>query len=276
MPCKLTDAYLERRLPPESVRQVESHLAECASCRQKVDAWRQVRSELHDFIDDKRFAPNDEDVKRLLDRTAAAEDPGSVIATRFPVLKWGTVAAAIGALLVLATVVRMKTRETVLSPQEMHVQVMFPTGYSPGVENGALTLASSISEGLVAEVGRARVGLLPRSDAQVLRSDGAAVELSLAQGTMGILFTPGERRGELSVLAGAFTIRVVGTKFWVTRNAKDRLEVGVVHGVVEIDRREKLPPLKVRGGNRVSLQEGGTAIMTPILPWNIGCLESWR
>ena len=39
------DDYLDRTLPPDAAREVEAHLATCASCRQEVEALRAILAE---------------------------------------------------------------------------------------------------------------------------------------------------------------------------------------------------------------------------------------
>jgi TolA-binding protein len=98
------------------------------------------------------------------------------------------------------------------------------------LETGAETLAVALVDGSALSLG-------PRSALRVQgnRAASSSVSLSLASGSVTCDVTHREGR-RFSVLAGDVEIRVVGTKFTVTRSAAadGAVEVSVLRGIVEV------------------------------------------
>ncbi len=262
MSCRMIDAYLERRLPGETAAQFEAHLDTCASCRRTVASWRRIRGGLTALLDEQMITPDRADARRLRERADAPKaGPARPLS---PAVKWGLAAAFTGLLIGGVALMLKGTARSV--PSAMLLEVLQPVGYEPRQEEGAFLLDPTGEDRLLAKLGEARVGVPPESRARVIRSDDAQIRLGLVAGTVGVAFSPTPGRRSLFVEAGGYTVRVVGTRFWVTLLEDGGIEVGVVRGAVQVDGTSEDGPLEVAAGDRLVIRADGSRATRPVSP----------
>ena len=67
----LLDAWLDRELSSEVRSQVDQHLSICPQCQSAIEELRRLDQQLRDEL-----PPSSDEVKRLIDSTLAALQPG--------------------------------------------------------------------------------------------------------------------------------------------------------------------------------------------------------
>jgi hypothetical protein len=120
--CERLGGWIDGQLEADAARQLETHLAECASCRQEADAQRREHEQLAAAL-----APRREAAQRVAERViaqlspavAAAQRPADVAprpsAAMRSVVQW-LIAAAAGFLLAVAVFRPWETRVVVAPP----------------------------------------------------------------------------------------------------------------------------------------------------------------
>ncbi|MFZ5890474.1 MAG: FecR domain-containing protein [Myxococcota bacterium] len=103
--------------------------------------------------------------------------------------------------------------------------------------------------------------LAPRSLARV----GSAAEATRCVVEVGTIhFDVAPQRGrQFLVLAGAFEIRVIGTRFSVSREVSGLVEVRVEHGVVHVRAPSRSGPIELEAGDHLRGDEGGLSLTHP-------------
>ncbi|MES1185164.1 MAG: FecR domain-containing protein [Myxococcales bacterium] len=119
----------------------------------------------------------------------------------------------------------------------------------------------------------------PSGDRRVTLADGSSLSLSalsLARVSTAsdstrcvvevgnVRFDVAPQKGRLfTVIAGAFEIRVVGTRFRVTRDAAGVVEVHVDHGVVRVKAPNRNAPIELEAGDRLRGDDSGISVTHP-------------
>ena len=267
MSCDMLNKYLEHRLTPENAAQFESHLPTCISCRQAVDNWKQINAAMTAVLNKKMPPPHQDAANRLMARAGSS---GKTEATerRIPsrAWRWGAVATVAATVLVTAVFIGSLRGKSSSSRVGIKAQVLYPQDEELMAEGDALFLLASSAAGMVVKTGNARIGLTKGSRARILQSNAREINLALADGTLGVSFAPRKHRGKLTILVGAYTVRVVGTQFWVSRVGSGELEVGVVTGRVVVDDDSRHNSHHVVAGNRLLIQKNGKSKNETITP----------
>lgn len=115
--------------------------------------------------------------------------------------------------------------------------------------------------------------------AVALGFDAGRREVQLIRGQAFFTVRPGLETS-FTVLAGQGRVRVLGTRFDV-EHAGDRVDVTVESGLVEVSGRLGAAPVRLRGGQRVSVEAGrparpGPAQLDAALAWRSGRLVFYR
>ncbi|MGC4087677.1 MAG: FecR domain-containing protein [Polyangiaceae bacterium] len=100
--------------------------------------------------------------------------------------------------------------------------------------------------------------LAPLSLARV-NSAPAATRCVVELGTVKFDVAPQKGR-PFTVVAGAFEIRVVGTRFSVSRDAAGAVEVRVDHGVVRVQAPSRSAPIELEAGDRLRGDDAGLSL----------------
>lgn len=148
-------------------------------------------------------------------------------------------------------------------------------------------LAGNLGADVVTAQGERRSLDLPDGSSLELAPDTAVAlgfdagrrEVQLIRGQAFFTVRPGLETS-FTVLAGQGRVRVLGTRFDVER-AGDRVDVTVESGLVEVSGRPGAAPVRLRGGQRVSVEAGrparpGPAQLDAALAWRSGRLVFYR
>nr|WP_249120166.1 FecR domain-containing protein [Plastoroseomonas hellenica] len=148
-------------------------------------------------------------------------------------------------------------------------------------------LAGNLGADVVTAQGERRSLDLPDGSSLELAPD-TAVALGFDAGRREVHLLRGQafftvRRGletSFTVLAGQGRVRVLGTRFDVER-AGDRVDVTVENGLVEVSGRLGVTPVRLRGGQRVTVEGGrltrpGPAALDAAFAWRSGSLVFYR
>lgn len=234
-PCKLDTDYLNGHLSPERARLFEAHLSSCERCREKVTSWRTFERSLRKWAGNQvRRPPTVADAERLMERAC----PRPLFTIR-PVtaVAWASGLAACAALAWLH-VPADKTDVEARSSVPVPVVALVPDGelFKPipfPAEKTDLCGASA-SEKIVADIGGDRVGVSPGGKVRVLEAVDGTVRLALLKGSVACQVTPRRDGGEFVVEVGDYRVKVIGTKFQVTRSEGNGVSVMVERGKVEV------------------------------------------
>jgi ferric-dicitrate binding protein FerR (iron transport regulator) len=232
--CELRTGYLDRTLDREELRVFESHLGNCKSCREKTSEWRNFEGALK-ALDKNRPIPTvtSEDAARLMMQADSA--PSSLFRPLALALALTPLAAA-ACLLAIG----LWVNEMVSSPDETPT----PTARVEIASGGDLEIvdarqlprpiAAADDTPLVARIDSDRVGLAPGGRMSLLKASGPDVRVRLDQGTAAYSVSSRRHGGHFVVVAGVYTVRVLGTRFQVTRDSANSIEVLVERGTVEV------------------------------------------
>jgi tetratricopeptide (TPR) repeat protein len=250
--CEALERYLDRRLPDREAIEFEAHLAGCGECAASVERWRTAARDLAaDPFPESTIPPTPAEAARLAAIAAARRTrPGRYrIAAAAAIILVGAAATiallrtgpaprvpvgvpAISATLSLESV----TRE--VDPEELlRYGLTVPVSGRASVRLGddAVELASG-----------SRFALVQVSAAATrVRLDAGAVTCTVA------------RRGpgrEFVVEAGAYRVRVTGTRFTVAIPGGGGLDVRVRTGTVEVSRSGALIR-RLAAGERLAIPE---------------------
>ncbi len=239
-PCNLSSGYLDGRLQKAEHRAFESHLRSCDKCRETVDKWRDFESSL------KVWAHIDEPVAitagqshELMER--ARDRHGQTFLPVLPTLAWGAAAMVVCLIyvLILSNNPSPMSSNKASNPIATTVKIIVPDAAAIKINSlqpGETIVAPQVGR-LLAEIGRDRLGLSSTGRLRLLAADKKDTTLELLEGTVACNVAPRINNGEFAIKAGDYTVRVVGTKFMVSRSPKLPLKVVVTEGTVEVRNR---------------------------------------
>jgi ferric-dicitrate binding protein FerR (iron transport regulator) len=268
--CGWLHDYRDDALRPEQKAAFEAHLAECEKCRGSISMWSVLERELRemDRAGRARLArPSASSQLALVERARGAPTP-----TFVPRLV--AVAAAAALLLVIAGVALYLARTgedrapaehdriaTGGSPAAVSVMVRHIS--SAGVKTGELALSSgdelpaAAGARTLVQLGRDKIGLDEPGQAVLAQADEGSVRLKLLAGTIACEVATRAGGRSFVVETGEAIVRVVGTRFMVSR-ADETTTVVVDEGVVEVQREGAQPETTSAGQGLEIRAEGAT------------------
>lgn len=226
MTCSLRDSYLDETLVPEEGARFEQHLATCGACEAQLRAWEQAEAALQDWAEERvgRTWRSDESQRQAeLILARHRERHGQ---RRRAVVSLALAAAASFFLALLLFGGDGPERGT------WEAEILYREGSSSEISQDILSVLGSGR--LVAQLGEDRVGLGDAATVRVLGREHGNVQLRLEQGSIGVEAAKRREDETLVVQAGDFAVRVVGTRFRVSRPADGGLVVAVDEGIVEV------------------------------------------
>lgn len=264
--CTDLDMYLNRGLSPVETIEFERHLLSCDHCRIGIDKWQSVRGELLALMAESIPNITEFGAKGLVHRAQlqhAAPHEGTWQRRRL----W----VGVGAVAASAALVFWMTRPVEPSPEASAPSAPAvatrtetqPALLSPDADNGAPEILTVQETGSSVEIGHARVALAEAGRVQIKQSDAKQTRLKLLSGTVAIDLPHAAGREALSIEAAGYTVKVVGTRFWVAHGAAKGIEVGVERGIVRVVEPDGTVH-EVRQGKKLSTDTDGEISVIPI------------
>ena len=232
-PCSQIEPYLNGALPEEAANAYRQHLAVCDSCRSRAESWRALESKLRAWADTQPVQEvTSADAFLLMRRAETAARPKS-----FNLFRILLVAAPTAAATALFIALTLRTPGVIETPSSEPIQVhILATDGTKSV----LTLASKdVLEApentpVHADIEADTVGLSAKGKLRILNAKNRRTRLRLESGTIACKVAARTEGEEFVVEAGELTVRVVGTRFSVTRDASGKTGVTVEEGIVAV------------------------------------------
>ncbi len=242
--CDQLGDYLAQLLDVNARAVVEAHLQECSACRAAAQQAEKVDKSLRAFLLQREFQVSPLTTRRLPDlvKTQRREQRARGVRTAF--------AGMAAATLALVLIVARRNAESPLrandanvgaanastAPQVPKITLLFEEGakLSDPTLPGARHLDVPGDGRLVVRAGEDIIGLGARSQAELPEGQPQDSVIRLASGVVAVQAAHRSAQGSLSVRAGGYTVRVVGTRFVVTWDGVSHLLVGVSEGVVRV------------------------------------------
>lgn len=265
-PCDQIEFYLNAALPETEADTVRRHLSSCDACRTRVTDWQGFETRLKKWA---TATPSPEltaiDAYALMRRAVSKERPR--LSNQ---MVWGWAAAAVamagtGLFLVLST-----AKPTPVIEEEIKVRFADAgagntvTGLMPGN-----TMEAPVDTHRLAFIENDAVGLFAASKVQILRAKNNRTRLRLEMGTVSCKVAKRGKDGEFVVEAGTLTVRVVGTKFSVSRDASGETRVTVEEGRVSVTDRHGKTAMLSAGEGIEAAPNGDTTEVRPASSSNL-------
>jgi hypothetical protein len=257
--CSLSTGYLDRSLGPEETRAFEKHLMNCQACRDQTSVWLNFEGALKSMEADRLKLPrvtrrDADDLVRAAKKTHAQSEllrpllvvsaPLAAVACLFAVLLWTVDYDSF-------------TSPGDTKPNPLKVRILSPDhSGGPVVRGWRQPITAPDRSHLVAEINSDRVGLSPGGEMRILEAERHSVRIRLERGTVACSVSPRRGTGRFEVLAGEYTVRVVGTRFQVTTRPSRPLGVAVEKGTVEVLNRSGVSWI-LRTGDRIAAGTNG-------------------
>ncbi len=253
-PCDLLERFLDGALLAEQ-QTFEAHLSMCPKCQPEVARFEQLAQQASAWAHP-RGVPEPTLAKRSLLVRRAYERAGARSRGPLWVLAAGGVLAAA---MVTFVVVRRPSLPLAAPPQ---VELALTRGASHEVIHSTEVVGSLIEarEPVVATLGRDRFGLSAGSRVRVVKVSATLTRLSVETGRIAVEVDPRRGSGAFEVEAGEVLVRVVGTRFFVSREEGRRF-VAVAHGTVIV--RQGRSEWTLNAGQQLPL-EGPTPTVTQL------------
>lgn len=248
------EAFLNQQLPPPEHQAFVEHLAHCPECRAQVEQWEAVRGRIVEWADSVVAQPTPQQAHELVQRARGGAPRRSNRGRYAWVVLSGVTCALVAVVLLLPL-----PRDPEDAPAPPPVAVLPPAWVAPLVmreahggqvlegAQGERQVTSGNAQPLVADLGADRLVLAPRSALAVQPAPQGAQQLVLTAGAVSMHAAPRNVQTSLTVTAGPFSVRVVGTVFQVEVIPPQDVRVAVAEGVVEVSapNRQKV---RVSGG----------------------------
>ncbi|MCP4602649.1 MAG: tetratricopeptide repeat protein [Proteobacteria bacterium] len=240
-PCNLSSSYLDRRLSKAEHRAFEIHLRSCDKCRETVHKWQDFERSLNVWARmDEPVAITAGEAHGLIER---ASDRGGKTFLPIPrKLTWAAAATMTACLIYLFVQLDNQSPTSSIeasNPLTVTVKVIIPgeTATQISSPKQGETLESPRTGRLQADIGLDRLGLSSDGRIRLLSARTNKTHLELLEGTVACSVAPRKNGGEFTVKAGNYSVRVIGTKFSVTRGPHLPFKVSVAEGTVEVQDR---------------------------------------
>lgn len=274
MKCESRQAYLDGTLSERDQAEFEQHRDECSKCKTEIGrwlaidtalgAWAQAREEAERPVAEPTSAQAMELLRRADDRQRRARS--SRPRWLLPVVSLGT--AGVAAVLVGTWWLGY------LSPRHPPVQLaQAPSGLEIFTSDGRAEIPAARVAGthldtptdgrMLARLGHDAFGLNRDGAAVLVDASPSSTHILLEHGTLAVQARP-RRPGALSIAAGAYIVRVVGTRFLLELTSRDELAVAVTEGVVTILAEGRAQPHRVTHGQRLQLRLGVAPRLSPL------------
>ena len=258
--CDHLEAYRDGALSEREKDEFVVHIATCDACRLKVSAWDfVVQTVLEMAEDDKRRVPASDNETAARIEAAFASSTSSV----FYLKHFGMAAAAlflvaVGVYLWLpqGRVENPRLRQT-LAPQEIPISGVLLSGDAERNQEwpAGTDIALSGVERAVLAVDSSKIGVDANTRLSISSNGNGNTVISLRHGRVVAKVAKRKPDSKFAVVAGQYTVRVVGTVFAVECDAGQAV-VSVVEGAVEVMEDEKFVA-RVEAGGKMSFHPNG-------------------
>ncbi len=259
--CKDLDRYMNRVMNLDEIQQFENHILSCASCELQVKQWRQIQLDLRELVNIRVPNITEFGAKGLIHR-AEIVSFSNKSKKRYTTFVAATLTAAAAAALIffflfdnseksLSTVDEVKTASSVgnsLSESENIIN----SNWEP--------LFATEEAGVSVQIDDAIVGVGRTGRARILHSDKQTISIELQRGNIAVDMPNSKGRKKLSIDAFGYKVSVLGTRFWVSAQKGQKLEVGVERGAVEVSDPNGNIRVVRAGGKLVASLEGSMTV----------------
>ena len=232
-PCNQIELFLNGTLTEEAADAYRRHLASCDACRNRVDSWGEFETGLKTWASAQSIREvTPADAFALMRQAEIPARPRAFNLFRiFLIAAPAATAAAVFLLLTLEAPVP-KT-ETPSEPVQVRVTMADGTE-SLQTLSSTDALEAPESTPLHAAIEADTVGLSAKGKLRILSAKNRKTRLRLESGTVACKVAKRAEGEEFVVEAGELTVRVVGTRFSVTRDASGKTGVTVEEGIVAV------------------------------------------
>ena len=252
--CDRLQDFLDGRLARSEREDFEASLASCPSCASEVARWNSARAALESWSGTLQTSPATEEqaqqlvraLERRKENEAAAKEPRSWI----PFWGFGLAAAAALAVVIFTLVKPVTPAPTAVEPLAFSVV----RGGAPQALDGVVTTGQKSA---VVALGPHRIGLGANSSLRIVRAARTAVRVELLRGEAAFQVMGAQVRDGFVVAVDAREVRVVGTRFLVSRDLPDALRVAVSEGVVQVSPGSR----QVHAGEQLRVRQGGEVLI---------------
>jgi FecR protein/Tetratricopeptide repeat len=255
--CSNLKNYLAGMLDGDASKIFQGHLDQCEFCREEVSATAHADAAVERWIEDQEI-PRTSSAKAAWLVNAARREQSQAGRPMSWLLPVGLATACLVA--VVAGILMFDRGRTSAGAPAIEIQPFVETTKARVlVSNGGKIEAATAEHGeilsvpgdgrLVVDVQRDKLELGARTRGEIVRSGHEDALFELHTGTVYVEANSREKGGKFEVAAGEYVVRVVGTKFSVTRQTESAIQVVVTEGEVAV----LLP-----GGRRAAVVAGET------------------
>jgi TolA-binding protein len=231
-PCEHLSHYLDGRLERAGRDYFEAHLHICPECQKIVNTWCGTKAGLKKEALDRLYylTPTEEEAARIVERAELDQAPRTtwILQNLLPI--GVTACVTLGLSLMMAMLIADGA-----PGEETEDRVTRPL---VGITSRLVQYEATMDGNTIGRLGFDRFGLRPSSQLSVLSTDDKTTRLKLEKGTAAFSVASRAKGREFIVEAGNCDVKVVGTKFSVTRNDGEDVRVSVIEGKVVVEGRD--------------------------------------
>ncbi|MCP4677367.1 MAG: tetratricopeptide repeat protein [Deltaproteobacteria bacterium] len=262
-PCTQLEAFVDQTLSRQAHDAFQTHLADCATCRLTIETYAALERELGLMAAGGMAdlpAANDRTKNKLISRVKRRRGH----ATPMPVFRIAAVATGIAMLLISLYVV-LAPEDRAKPPGKTSAPPIFAMVHKKMMDAKPLNLTGAPGEVIEApadgrievRIGKEKLVLIEQSRIRIIDARLDTVRVLLEQGTIGCAVSKRSDLNQFIVEVGQVSVRVVGTRFLVTRS-EDIIRVAVDEGRVEVDIPDR-QVARVSGGTALEIAPDGDA-----------------
>lgn len=253
--CQKLHRYVDVRLSEADTSLFEKHLEECDTCAESIKTLASIRTQFQHLAKQEETLQPDSPASALHHMVSEVDYGRRRVQIVKPILAWSGAAAF---LLVVGLGVLFYfsgDEKKAATPPEVSVG---GEKRNSGQQTEALAkelvagsvITTTTGETAQLELGLDRLGLNEKSHLSVIETTTDSTQLELKSGSIACAVTPRHNRGEFTVLAGEYKVRVVGTRFIVAIDNPETVVVIVKEGAVQVSNGAQRP-MTVRTGQRL-------------------------
>ncbi|MCP4674126.1 MAG: tetratricopeptide repeat protein [Deltaproteobacteria bacterium] len=265
--CHELEQYRDRELSFEERFAFETHLTECARCRESTTRWGEIESEIVSVTvkAEKRLPVWSEKKKERLIREATAKRHKRSMLWLRPAAIAAAAAILVGLAVFFTNIDSKDEKHEENAPLEITARLVNGKSVYPMVlsDGARQTIESPKWSRVLLNIGKDIVGLAYDSRLKIVELSATRTRLILEHGTVVCSVAHEASEREFFVETGQLVVRVTGTHFAVSRSDDGGAHVDVSEGRVRVEKPGQ-EPRSVSAGHRLRVTSDGQATLTPL------------